>query len=638
MTARPDRSGLLTRLVRRASGPDTGGSPGRGQPRRDGDAGARAGDEIGAGSGAGIGAGIGAADGRSAPGPIAAVIGPDAVETFPRMLRVGHGWTATLVVTGYPAEVGLAWLDVILRGSIRLDAAVHIEPLPPSSAAAGLRRARARLEATRRLDADRGRLGDPLTDIAAEDAADLADRLARGRTRLFRVGVYLTVHAPTRPALVEAVAQVQAAAASVLVDTHPATWRHLQGWTSTLPLGHDALRQRRVFDTDALALSFPLAGPDLPGPLPGRPAGAGGVLLGVTADAHGAGFGSGHAVSTHLGAGRDPGAVPGTGPGAGTGAIAAGTGVVWWDRWSQHNHNTLVLARSGAGKSYLVKLEILRSLYDDVRVAVIDPDEEYTALADAVGGTAIALGRPGVRVNPLDIPPGDLRPDALTRRALFLHTLVTVLLGHPLPPAERAALDTAIIATYARAGITQHRSTWARPAPLLRDLVEVLRAAGRPPTRARAGDVPGGTSAGGTSTVGTSTGRGGPVAGAGTDAAAAGTLAARLMPWTHGSFKDLFDGPTTVTTGPGVAGPLTVWSTRHLPDELRAAGMLLALDAIWRDVDAPPPPGGPDPSPGRGAPGDPAGMVTGSAGPGRGGRQVQRQLVVVDEAVRHEAL
>jgi type IV secretory pathway VirB4 component len=215
---------------------------------------------------------------------------------------------------------------------------------------------------------------------------------------------------------------------------------------------------------------------------------------------------------------------------------------VWWDRWNQHNANSIVLARSGAGKSYFVKLEVLRSLADGVHVSVIDPDNEYHRLAGAVAGTTIGLGADGVRLNPLDIPPGDRRADALTRRALFLHTLVAVLLGEQPPPAERAALDTAIIAAYATAGITNDPGTWARPAPLLADVSTALVADGN-------------------------------------DAAA--TLAARLTPWTSGSFKDLFDGPTTTVPD----GQLVVWSTRQLPDELRAPGMLLALDAIWRQVD-----------------------------------------------------
>jgi type IV secretory pathway VirB4 component len=436
---------------------------------------------------------------------LAATLGPAAIESAPRHLHVGDGYTATLIITGYPPEVALAWLDALYAWPGRVDVVEHIEPIPAATAATRLRKQRARLESTRRLDADKGRLGDPLTDAAAEDAADLAERLARGAARLFRVGHYLCVHAPTQEELVEAVAEVRAAAASVLLDTQPATWRQLQGWTSTLPLGVDSLRMRRVFDTDALAAAFPLASADLPAPLPGEGVPAGGVLYGLN---------------------------------------TASNGIVWWDRWSCDNHNSVILARSGAGKSYLVKLETLRCLYDGVQVAIIDPEDEYLRLCDAVGGTAIQLGAPGIRINPLDIPPGDRRPDALTRRALFLHTLIAVLLGQQPPPQERAALDKAITATYAQAGISNDPATWTHPAPLLRDLTTTLQNTQYPPAH---------------------------------------TLAARLSPWTEGSFKELFDGPTTFHP----RGHLVVWSTRQLADELRAPGMLLALDAIWRDVDVP---------------------------------------------------
>jgi type IV secretory pathway VirB4 component len=434
---------------------------------------------------------------------LAATIGPAAVEVGPRYVRVGDGYAATLVVTGYPAEVGPAWLEPLLAWPGRLDVTMHIEPIPTADAANRLRRQRARLESSRRIDADKGRLGDPATDVAADDAADLADRLARGQARLFRVGLYLTVHAMTPEELVEAVAEVRSAAASVLLDTHPVTWRQLQGWTTTLPLGVDSVRMRRVFDTDSLAAAFPLASADLPAPLPGDGMPTGGVLYGLNTDS---------------------------------------AGIVWWDRWAQHNHNSVVLARSGAGKSYFVKLDVLRSLYEGVQVSVIDPEDEYMRLAAAVGGVTLQLGAPGVRLNPLDLPPGDRRPDALTRRALFLHSLISVLLGQQPPPAERAALDRAIIACYANAGITNDPDTWSHPAPLLRDLTATLSADGDP---------------------------------------AAATLAARLTPWVSGSFKDLFDGPTTVAP----KGHLVVWSTRQLPDELHAPGMLLALDAIWREVD-----------------------------------------------------
>jgi type IV secretory pathway VirB4 component len=480
---------------------------------------------------------------------LAATVGPAALQVAPRHVQVGDHYTATFAVTGYPAEVGPAWLEPLLSYPARLDIALHIQPVPAPVAAASLRRQRARFESTRRLDADKGRLGDPTVEAAAGDAADLAARLARGAAKLFRTGIYLTVHARTPDELTEASAQVRAAAASVLLDIQPATWRHHHGWTTTLPLGADSLNMRRTLDTDALAAAFPLASHDLPAPLPGEPPAAGGVLYGVNTE---------------------------------------GPGIVWWDRWRLDNHNSVVLARSGAGKSYLVKLEVLRNLYQDVHVAVIDPEDEYTTLAHHVGGTVVRLGQPGVRLNPLDLPTGDTRPDTLTRRGLFLHTLVTVMAGTTPAPEERAALDRAIITCYRGAGITTDPATWTQPAPLLRDLAAALEADQDP---------------------------------------AAGTLAARLAPWVHGSFADLFAGPTT--TAPG--GHLVVWSLRHLSDELRTVGTLLALDAIWRDIDRPPPP--------------PHRPATGHAGrhrptaPDHNGRrgpsrppQARRRLVVVDEA------
>jgi hypothetical protein len=428
------------------------------------------------------------------------------VEVGARSLRIGDGCAATLAVTGYPAEVGPAWLEPLLSWPGRLDLAVHIEPLPAPIAAARLRTQRARLESSRRADEAKGKLADPYVEAAADDAADLAERLARGVAKLFRVGLYCTVHARTEDELVEACAQVKAAAASTLLEVQPATWRHLAGWTTTLPLATDSLGMLRTMDTAALAAAFPLASPDLPATLPGDDPPTGGVLYGVN---------------------------------------PASNGVVWWDRWACENYNSVVLARSGAGKSYFVKLEVLRSLYQGVQVEIIDPEDEYIRLAEAVGGIVVRLGAHGVKINPLDLPVGDRRPDVLTRRGLFLHTLIAVLLGQVPPPAEKAALDRAILAVYRAAGITADQSTHSRPAPMLRDLTAILQADTDP---------------------------------------AAHQLAARLAPWVVGSFKDLFDGPTTSRPD----GHLVVWSLRHLPDELRTVGTLLALDHIWRQVDLPP--------------------------------------------------
>jgi type IV secretory pathway VirB4 component len=443
--------------------------------------------------------------GRGAEG---GVPGPDSIQVLPGAVRAGGWHAATLAVTGYPFEVGPGWLEPLTSYPGRLDVSVHIEPVPPAIAAAQLRRQRARLESGRRLDADRGRLDDPGAEAAAGDARDLAYRIARGEGRLFRAGVYLTIWAPGPDELASEVASVRALAESLLLSVQPATFRSLQGWITCLPLAADQLRMRRVFDTAALAASFPFASPDLPPPGPAAPAG-GGVLYGVN---------------------------------------AASPGVVCWDRWAQDNHNSVIIGRSGSGKSYLAKLDILRSLYQGVQVSVIDPEDEYARLAEATGGTCVRPGAAGVRLNPFDLPArartGQARPDELIRRALFAHTFTAVLLGDPLDSAQRAALDDAIMGAYQRAGITTDPRTWSRPAPLLPGLAAALRDTGSE---------------------------------AGRD------LAARLAPYTGGTHSAMFSGPAT--TRPG--GHLVVWSLRDLPEELKAPGILLALDAIWQQVSGP---------------------------------------------------
>jgi type IV secretory pathway VirB4 component len=431
------------------------------------------------------------------PGPF----GPDAVEVRPRSLRAGDGVCASFAVTGYPAEVPLGWLEPLIADPGRLDVAVHIEPIPPQVAATRLRHQLARLESSSRAARARGQLADFEAEAAADDATELAAQLARGQGKLFRAGLYFTVHARDEEELQAESERIRALAASMLLDAKPASWRSLQGWITTLPFGTDALQMRRTMDTSALAASFPFTSPDLSADSSSPTA----VLYGLN---------------------------------------TASSSLVMWDRWALDNYNSVILARSGSGKSYLAKLELLRSAYAGIEAIVIDPEDEYARLCQASGGTLIRPGHAGVRINPLDLPPAADGPDTLIRRALFLHTVVAVLLGEQPGPAERAALDTAVTATYARAGITSDPATWGRAAPLLRDLAQILTES---------------------------------------DAPAGRSLAARLAPYVTGSWRGLFDGPSTVRPG----GHLVVWSLRDLAEELRPLGTLLTLDATWQRVSNP---------------------------------------------------
>ncbi|MFC9736626.1 VirB4 family type IV secretion system protein [Streptomyces noursei] len=428
--------------------------------------------------------------------------GPEAIEVHARALAIGAHLATTLVVTGYPAEVTPGWLAPLLNFPGHLDIALHIEPVPNPVAAAGLKKQRARLESGRRTGFDKGRLDDPEVEAAAADAAELAYRIARGEGKLFHVALYLTVHAPDEDTLAEQAAAVRAIAESLLMSVAPTTYRALPGWLATLPLGLDTLKIRRTFDTAALATCFPFTSPDLP-VVTGEDGVASGVLYGLN---------------------------------------AVSGAPVMWDRFAQDNYNSITLARSGAGKSYLAKLELLRLLFTGVTASVIDPEDEYVRLTEAVGGHVVRLGTEGVCLNPFDLPVSARdSEDALTRRVLFLHTFLAVLLGTDLTAAEKAVLDRAILGTYIRAGITADPRTWQRTPPTLADLATVLNEDG--------------------SEVATG-------------------LADRLVPYTTGSHAHLFNGPSTAAT----SGHLVVYALLGLPEEVTAPAMLLALDAIWRQV------------------------------------------------------
>ncbi|GAA4888614.1 VirB4 family type IV secretion system protein [Saccharopolyspora cebuensis] len=448
------------------------------------------------------------------PSSATAAFVPDSVVVGARHVEVGSEWVASFAITGFPREVHPGWLAPLLTYPGRVDVSVHLAPVDPATAAKGLRKQLGKLESGRRHTAEHGRLADPQVEAATEDAYELSDRVARGEGKLFRVGLYLTVRAASEQVLADEVQAVRALAASLLLDAQPCSYRSLQGWITTLPMGLDLIGVRRAFDTAALAAAFPFTSPDLPAPDPASPAAAEGVLYGY-----------------NLGS----------------------QGLVHSDRFGpgMHNHNAVVLGRSGAGKSYLVKLELLRSLYRGIEVAVLDPEDEYTRLTTAVGGTHVAVGEPGVRLNPFDLPVHTradgrrtVAQDALARRCLFLHTVLTVLFGRDLSAAERAVLDRAVTATYRAAGITDDPRTWTRPAPLLRDLREHLAAENNTDAR---------------------------------------TLADGLHPYVDGTFSGLFDGPTTTCPD----GHLVTFGLRALPEELKAIGTLLVLDAVWRRISHP---------------------------------------------------
>ncbi|GAB4001394.1 hypothetical protein GCM10029992_36740 [Glycomyces albus] len=295
--------------------------------------------------------------------PLEADLWPDTAFFELRRYRCGDGWGAVFLVTGYPAVLSWGWLGHLAGAGARVNLALHLDGVPAAVAAMQLQRRRARLESQRRYQAARGRLEDPEVEAAAEDAADLAAQVSRGRAQLHKQAVYLTVHAETTEALDLTCARVRSRAAGTMIDLRPATARQPQGVLAAAPFGIDPVGAVRTVDTASASAAFPFASPDI-----GDPVSDSAVLYGLN--------------------------------------LYSGSPVLWdrWDTSVVDNHNSITIARSGAGKSYLTKCEILRQLYQGVRVIVVDPESEYLALAAHVGGTVHRPGTVAARLNPFPCP------------------------------------------------------------------------------------------------------------------------------------------------------------------------------------------------------------------------------------------
>jgi conjugal transfer ATP-binding protein TraC len=376
---------------------------------------------------------------------LADLVAPSGADVRRDHLQLDAQYLRVLVVTGYPRTVAAGWLAPLVEElDLPLELSLHVRPLPSGDMVRALGSQIARLESSRRVDVLAQRIKDPERDIALEDADRLRNSLQRGDEHVFSVSLYLLLRAPTRRALDEATRRVETQLDGLLTHSRVALFEQERGLRSCFPEGRDRLLVPRNLDTSSLAISLPLASSSL---VMER-----GVLYGVAAQSQ----------SPII---IDP-----------------------FDS-SFDNNNLAVMAPSGSGKSYFIKLLALRLLVAGTEFLVIDPEDEYRPVARAVGGLVIRLAASSThRLNPLDLVAQDRSSaeegaDPLAQSIAVVLGRLELLLcagagpgGAPgvLDVYERAVLDEALCETYAVAGITADPATHARPAPLLADLHGVL--------------------------------------------------------------------------------------------------------------------------------------------------------------------
>lgn len=424
------------------------------------------------------------------------VIAPSSLQVESGFIRIGSRFARTLFVYAYPRSLFTGWLSPIINMDEVIDVSLSIEPVESRIVLDNLKKKVGQLEANYSINAEKGKVRDPGLEASISDAEELRDKLQVGEDRFFRLGLYVTVYGSTLEDLEEIVKKIESTFGTSLIYTKPATIQMEQGFTSTLPLGSDLLQVKRNMDTGAISTTFPFTTANL--------SNEEGILYGI---------------NRH------------------------NNGLVLFDRFSLENANMTVFAKSGAGKSFAVKLEALRSLMFGTEVIVIDPENEYRTLCDAVGGSFLHLSLTSdTHVNPFDIPravDSEEADNALQANIIMLHGLLRLMMGE-MNPAEESDLDIALINTYAQKGITNDPLTHNAEPPVMIDLYNTLNEMG--------GNGP--------------------------------ALAARLRRFTEGTFSGIFSQPSNVK----LDSQFVVFNIRDLEDELRPIGMYIVLNYIWNKV------------------------------------------------------
>lgn len=436
-------------------------------------------------------------------------IAPASLEFQSSMFKIGTRVARTYYVYGYPRQIYTGWISSMVNLDEVIDLSIYIYPVESQVVLDNLRKKVAQLEAGLQIDSEKGKVRDPGKQASIQDAEELRDKLQVGEERFFRFGFYFTIYGINEEELEFVSHKVESVLAQQLIYSKAASAQQEQGLNSTLPQFTDQLQIRRNMNTGAISTSFPFTSADLTQ--------ENGILYGI---------------NMH------------------------NSGLVIFDRFSLENGNSVVFAKSGAGKSFTVKLEALRSMMFGTEVFIIDPENEYQRMCEAVGGAYVRLSlNSATRINPFDLPKvtdTEEADNALRSNLITLHGLLRLMMGGAqaqmmntnggpvmptLTPVEEADLDAALIETYARSGITNDPLTHNSPAPTIANLYDTLQHMG-------------GT---------------GP------------QLAQRLRKYTTGTFAGIFSQPSNID----INNALVVFNVRDLEDELRPVAMYIVLNYIW---------------------------------------------------------
>jgi len=423
------------------------------------------------------------------------IIAPEAFEVTPDFVKIGSTFARTIFVMAYPRYISVGWFSPVLNYNSTLDISMFFYPMDTKVVLKQLRNKVGVIMAQLMSDEEKGAPRDPMRQTALQDIEKLRDDITQGTEKFFQFALYITLYEKSKDDLDKLTEDVETILGTRSVISKRVFYQAEQGFNSTIPLGNDELMITANLNSSPVASSFPFISSELTSDS--------GILFGI---------------NRH------------------------NNSLILFDRFSLQNANSCVFATSGAGKSYTIKLEVLRSLMMGMDVIIIDPEREYKSLSEAVGGTYVNISlNSDSKINPFDLPRkmGDMSTADVIRSAVItLKGLLRIMIGE-ITFQEDSILDRALIETYAKKDITPDADLNKVEPPIMQDLYEILDG------------MEGGSD-----------------------------LALRLKKFTDGTFSGLFNSPTNVDMG----NQLVIFSVRDLEDELRPMAIYNIINYIWNVV------------------------------------------------------
>jgi type IV secretory pathway VirB4 component len=423
------------------------------------------------------------------------VIAPSALKIESKSINLGEKIARTFFIISYPRYLTDNWFSPIINLDKIFDISIFIHPVDTSLMLRQFQKKVAEVQSQINVRETKGMVRDPMLDTAYQDLEGLRDNLIQAQEKMFDVGVYITIYADNDTELFKIESEIKSMLESKMIYIKPALFQQEEGFKSVIPLEMDLLNIHQKLNSEPLSSIFPFISSDLTSDK--------GILYGIN---------------------------------------RTNSSLVIFDRFSLENYNSVTFAKSGSGKSYATKLEIIRSLMFDTDVIVIDPEREYEFLSEAVGGRYFNISLSSEHhVNPFDLPiprEDETAEDVLRSNIINLVGLFRLMLGG-LTPEEDSMVDRAISETYAMKDITPESDFSNIDPPLLSDFEMVL---------------------------------------SGMDGS--DSVVQRLVKYTRGSWATFLNRPSNVD----INKKFVVFSVRDMEDELKPVAMYIIMHFIWTEV------------------------------------------------------